>query len=324
MMTDNKNPWDEIEKPVADYNVLLVEGSGRIRMFWGKDTDGRFIFIVELEGEHRKEFENNGTSIQGIKTDLRAFKPAGSQGLVLTLEQKVDKDLFFGLCETLVAAVQPIEESGTALAVALTHIKRWKAFMAGNKRGILTPSEVRGLFAELQFLRLLASDPLSESDAVRAWCGPEGLNQDFVFGDRAVEIKALTGRERSRVKISSEDQLESVCDNLFLMVFRLTEQNDSSKSLSLNDLVGLIEGGLTDVQAAKELMKKLAKYGYVELREYDRPKILVSNHQSYRVVDGFPRIVRSGLPTGVSHVGYSIALEEINGFKCDVKEIWET
>ncbi|WP_254229107.1 PD-(D/E)XK motif protein [Agrobacterium salinitolerans] len=43
-----------------------------------------------------------------------------------------------------------------------------------------------------------------------------------MHGNTAVEIKSLSGTERSTVRISSEDQLESLNDNLFLRIYRLT------------------------------------------------------------------------------------------------------
>lgn len=49
----------------------------------------------------------------------------------------------------------------------------------------------------------------SSAVAVEAWLGPEKSHQDFIFGNTAVEIKSLSGTERSTVRISSEDQLKS-------------------------------------------------------------------------------------------------------------------
>ena len=40
--------------------------------------------------------------------------------------------------------------------------------------------------------------------------------QDFIFDNTALEVKTLSGRERNSVRISSEDQLDSLNDRLFL------------------------------------------------------------------------------------------------------------
>ncbi len=149
-----------------------------------------------------------------------------------------------------------------------------------------------------------------------AWCGPDGLHQDFVFGNTAVEVKTLSGRERSTVRISSEDQLESLTDNLFLLVYRLSEMPDSERALSLNGLVHQIEGELTDPVSIEGLLSRLAAYGYVELQEYDKPEFLVSAEHAYHVKDGFPRLVRSGLPDGLTRLSYEIEIEKIGAFEC--------
>lgn len=314
-------PWDEIGNPNIDYNVRLVAGAGAIPIFWGKDVSGDCLFIIELEGSHSAQFRRDGTSVHGIGVDLRDGGDSQHQRLVLTLEKHVDRDLFFGLCETLASSLGPITDSDVALAVALTHIKRWKAFLAGRKGRGLSPEEVRGLFAELQFLRSLYHERLSTTEAVHAWCGADRAQQDYIFGDTAVEIKSLSGRERNAVRISSEDQLESLTGELFLMVYRLSELPDSAQAVSLNEVVQSIEQVVSEAEALEEFSRKLAAYGYAPLADYDTPRFHVSSSQAYRVTDGFPRLVRSLIPDGIARLSYDIELETIRPFECDGNEI---
>jgi len=58
------------------------------------------------------------------------------------------------------------------------------------------------------------------------------------------------------------------------------------------------------------------------MREYDKPKFLVAAQHAYRVIDGFPRLVRSGLPDGIVRLGYEIELEKIAAFECDPNMVW--
>lgn len=313
-------PWDDIGNPNADYNVRRVAGSGSVPLFWGKDVDGNCLLVIELAGDHHAQFRKDGTSVHGIGVDLRQSDEPGQQRLVLTLEKHVDRDLFFGLCETLVASLVPVTDPGAALSVALTHIKRWKAFLAGRKSGGLSPEQVRGLFAELQLLRALYGKRLSTTNAVEAWCGADRVQQDFIFSDTAVEVKALSGRERNAVRISSEDQLESLTSNLFLMVYRLSEMPESDQAVSLNALVQHIEQEIAEADALEQFSRKLAAYGYVPLAEYDAPRFLVSDTTAYRVVEEFPRLVRSLIPQGIARLSYDIELESIRPYLCDQTE----
>jgi hypothetical protein len=317
-----QTPWDDIRTPVVDFTVRLAAETGRIPVFWGKDKDGHCLLIVELEGEHSVQFRRDAVQIQGIRLDLRQ-EDARQQRLVLTLEKHVDQDIFAALCESLIGALAPITDPATGLAVALAHLKRWKAFLAGKRNRLLSPEEIRGLFAELLFLRsLYRGGHLPEENAVESWCGIEGVHQDFIFGNTAVEIKSLSGKERNTVRISSEDQLEGLSDNLFLMIFRLSEIPESDEALSLNDVVCRIEKELTVAVALESFTGKLAGYGYLPLPEYDQPRLQTTGAKAYLVTADFPRLVRAHLPDGVTRVSYEIKLEKISPFEVEQEQIF--
>lgn len=318
---NRQTPWDEIRIPSTDYNVRLVAGAGSIPVYWGKDIDGHCLLLVELAGDHNEQFRKDSVQVQGIRLDLRQGDDE-QQRFVLTLEKHVDQDLFSGLCEALIGSIAPVNDPAAALSVALAHIKRWKAFLAGKKTRLLSPEEIRGLFAELLFLRSLYQGNLSEKTAMQAWCGVEGVHQDFIFGNTAVEVKSLSGKERNTVHISSENQLEGLSDNLFLMIFRLNDMPDSDRALSLNDAVRRIENELTDSGALEDFSAKLAGYGYIPLQEYDLPKLQINSTHTYRVTEDFPRLIRSGLPEGVTRVSYEIELEKISLFEVDTEHIF--
>ena len=125
------SPWDEIAIPGADFNVRQVPGETGVPCFWGRDTNGACIFVVELLGDHTAHFKKNAVKANGIDVDLRAGHP-GQQRLVLILETQVDQDLFQGLCQTLASALETARDSASSLAIALTHIRRWKAFFSGR------------------------------------------------------------------------------------------------------------------------------------------------------------------------------------------------
>lgn len=322
-MTNKVTPWDEIQIPDAEYNVRLIAGTGSIPLYWGKDIAGHCLFIIELQGDHSEQFRKDSISVHGLNLDLRRLDVTTKQGLILKLEKHVDKDIFLSLCETLITSLQPLTDSSAALAITLTHIKRWKMFLSGRKRDILSAEEIRGLFCELQFLRFLYQGHLNEKDAIEAWVGPEGSHQDFIFGNAAVEIKSVSGRERSTVRISSEDQLETLCDNFFLVIFRINEMPESRQAMSLNELVRFIEEEFNDADAVEELLRRLAAYGYMEIAEYEKPKFVVATRHAYFVDKDFPRLIRSQIPDGIVRATYEIELEKISAFKCDMIRVTE-
>lgn len=315
-------PWDAIKTPSDDISVRQIETGGILPLYWGKDVLGRCIYMVEFSSDVTELYNQKIFSIHGIKIDLKELKTTGNQGLILVLEKHIDQDLFYGLCETLIHALSEVSDSQLGLSVALSQIKRWKAFMAGKKGRVLSADEVRGLFSELKFLQHMLDKVESELGALDAWQGPDSSHQDFVFSDTAVEVKSLSGRERSTVKISSEDQLESLSSNLFLKVFRLVDMSESNVSISLNELVKAVQETLTEAEAIEMFDCKLAKAGYVEMQAYDQPRFVVAGEQTYRVEGEFPKIVRSELNAGLTRVGYEIKLESILNYICADKDVW--
>lgn len=315
-------PWDGIPTPAADFTVVRIAETTGVPIYWGRDTAAQCLLIVELEGEFTTQFRRDTTPLHGIGVDLRNSDIAGEQRLVLTLARHIDSDLFLGLCETLIASLKDVTDPATALAVTLAHLKRWKAFLAGRNARLLSPEEVRGLFGELHVLRTLYQDTLTQAAAVDAWCGPDDSHQDFIFGNRAIEVKSLSGRERSTVRISSEDQLESLVDELFLLTQRLSDMPNAQHALSLNGIIALIERELTDAEAIEQFTDKLAGMGYAPLSDYDSPHFVVGGLQGYRVTDKFPRLIRSALPSGIAKVSYNVMLEAIAPFSCDDTELF--
>lgn len=310
------SPWDGIGVPGSDFNVRQVGGDSPVDCFWGRDASGACLFIVELDGDHSAAFRGDPVTVRGITVDLRGGEQ-GRQRLVLTLEKEVDRDLFESLCRTLFASLSHATDDPSALAVALAHLRRWKTFLSGRPGQLLSAEEVRGLFAELAFLEELLHSGFAASAAVEAWLGPERSHQDFIYGNTAVEVKSLSGAERSTVRISSEDQLESLNDALFLRIHRLSDLPEAPGARSLNALVDFIQGRLAATGALEAFDRRLVTHGYASLPDYDMPEFVVTETRTYRVDSGFPRLARSELPAGIGKVTYDIRLEAIAPWLCD-------
>ncbi|MBU9823434.1 PD-(D/E)XK motif protein, partial [Rahnella perminowiae] len=160
------------------------------------------------------------------------------QNLVITLENKSDEDIFTLLLNSIIFSMTAADSS-KAIYEVFEAIKRWKLFLASKRMHVLTPSQIRGLYAELTFLMTLLSEASAEDhqSILDAWKGPEKAQHDFIFNNIAIEIKSLNGDERSTVKISSEDQLESKFKKLSLKIYALGESEDVENRSSLNQLV---------------------------------------------------------------------------------------
>lgn len=309
------SPWDAITIPGADFNVRQVAAKTAVPCFWGRDANGSCLFIVELQGDHAAQYRKNAVTVNGVDVDLRAGD-SGRQRLILALEREVDRDLFEGLCRSLALALEHATDSASSLAVSLLHIRRWKTFLSGRSQH-LSAEDVRGIFAEIVFLMELINRKMPNEVAVGSWFGPERSHQDFIFGNTAVEVKSLSGSERSSIRLSSEDQLESLNDLLFLRVYRMSSLADSAVARSLNEIVLEVQLLLDEADAVEAFDRKLVARGYAPLPEYDQPRFVVSETLTYCVSEEFPRLVRSKLQTGIANVAYDIRLEAISSHQCD-------
>ena len=318
----HSTPWDDIEQPKVHYNIRRVNPNAIIPTYWGKDVHGNCLLITELEGDHQQAFFNANVNIQGIDVDLRQHSTKREQTLVLTLTSHADIDLFYALCKTLARNLGDTSNSKTALTIVLNHLKRWQRFLAGKSPRLLSPWEVRGLFAELHFLQSLYTHLLSQNEALNAWIGPMGGSQDFVFANTAVEIKTISNKGPNLVYISSENQLESPCEKLYLTTSRIIESSELPSAISLNEMVQRIETDLTESSVLDEYQTKLAEVGYVELHRYNNPSMQVAETRVYGVTDEFPRIIRSRIPNGIQNVKYQLQIDAVEPFVCPLETIW--
>lgn len=320
---NHRTPWDEIQRPVENYNVRLTDTYGLIPTYWGKDPGGKCLFVARLDGNHLKTLREAQLSIQGIEVDLRARPQDGHQNLVLTLVSHLDRELFHALCETLARSLRSAHDSGQAMEMVVSHLKRWQKFLAGGKAHLLSITEIRGLFAELEVLRTLLELGLRKSDVVEAWQGADGGNQDFVVKGLAMEVKSIAPKATNRVDIASESQLDSAADALFLVVKYVAQGSGAFGVQSLNEIVRQIVRRLVGTAALEEFQIRLGQAGYEELDHYNNPQFQVSATRAFEVREGFPRLVRSNLDAGIHQVRYSLDIEALKPFECPIHQLWD-
>ena len=315
-----RSPWDQITVPSQDRNVKLVEGVAAVPCYWARNASGSCLFIIELEGDFVESMRANLIRVKGIKIDLISAGQ-GLQQLILELQKEGDHDLFENFCRALVNSLTKAENSEAAFVIAWGHIRRWKAFFGGSVQQ-LSPELVQGLFAELLFLkqRIAAA---SIEDAIASWMGPNGGQQDFIYGKISVEVKSVMGTARNSVRISSLDQLESLQERLYLRAYILRTTPNSTSGTSLNQLVEDIRALIAESPALDDFERKLFELRYQPLPAYDKPGFLVSEVRTYQVHEDFPRLIRSEQSPWLANVSYDIKLEGLAKYVCDDVELKE-
>lgn len=233
----------------------------------------------------------------------------GRYALTTRLRRSELRVLFGHLCEDLIESARG-RTPEDVMAFVQDRIARWETLFARDSDGLLDEASLRGLIAELLFLRDCALPAVGQSAAVHAWRGPLGNDHDFEFSQTAVEVKSVT--EAQTVTISSLEQLDEGPKPLRLSVFQLERSvSDAAPAFSAADLVGEVRDAVRDDSAARaSLEEKLALAGFRDHQTYSTRWYTLSGVSHFNVVEGFPRVQRADVAPGVVDVRYGVDLRQ--------------
>jgi hypothetical protein len=318
----DKLPWDEIKAPLVGYSWLRTDLSEKFRFWWGKNHNGWPILLFELGSDHTEVFRKRRPKVKGLDIDIVSLTDNAKQGLIVSLTRPSDADIFYRLCLSIVRAATEAETEGQAVLAVLNHLDRWRDFLSNARRRLLSPDEIRGLFAELTMIRTFVQDySLARDDVVTAWQGPLRKPQDFEFPQVAVEVKAFGGTKGNSVQISSEQQLQATNVPLYLVAVELFNGDGDPARISLNGLAKEVEGLLGD-SAARTFRDRLAIAGYAELPDYDLIEFVTGRLETYYAANDFPAIRSSELRNGISQVRYELDLNSARKFLVPRIPVW--
>jgi hypothetical protein len=211
-----------------------------------------------------------------------------------------------------------------AVQRTLAQIELWKNFFAGAAAGALSENRQTGLFGELTFINAVIHAGAAVEIPVIAWTGCSATNQDFEFGNIAVEVKSTTSADLNEVAITNVRQLDATgVERLYLS--RLAFDVRIGEGQTLVSLVSGLRKTVMEkvpfLQVAFE--EKLLSAGYQDrhAEEYSARAYSLRQHLAYRVEGEFPRLEESSLPPGVSSVKYRISLHGFDQYREDPEEI---
>ncbi|MDT7526723.1 PD-(D/E)XK motif protein [Pseudidiomarina sp. GXY010] len=304
MTTMNESSGPFRDDPWSDMNIGLYPRSAR-RLY---QNDDRFWVSIDEHGRRLFFVEENGAYEQSrlekvAFVEIHHYQPKqGVTRACCVLEDTNLLDMF-----TIVAkdvAYRCSDYTGQKLFKNFyARIEAWGNFLKPARSGIGF-KRLMGFFSELYVLKTLFADWLPAEQAIQAWGGPSGNNQDFLYNGVSVEVKSTLYGEKKVVTISSEHQLDSDGEQCFLLHISLSLGN-TFNSLTLRDLVTEIELTLTeDAQALSDFRVKVAQdFGQASRIELDTP-FLIRELNIYNVDNHFPKLTPK-------HIQYS----EISGVK---------
>lgn len=271
-----------------------------------------------------------------IRSVAKPVKPALSQVVLVeryedqtgrwnvsfTLQNRQFDEVFLRLADDVLSRSAGSVNEVAALDRVGVVFDEWRRLLKARPNGLLSMEELRGLIGELWMLLGYFSDGRSLDAAVAGWLGPLGLPQDFWYPEDGYhEVKAI-GPATTRVRISSEYQLDaSPLELVILLVGGTNEQTIGA--VNLPALVNRVMARLFDEGSSHEpFAERLARLG-VDLHEgfYHETWFVVTRLTGYGVGDSFPAIRASALPLGVERVTYQIDVTSLEEFKIHSTEV---
>lgn len=263
-------------------------------------------------------------SSEAVEVSLDKSIP-GKTLLYLSVTSASYEELFFKFCGDLLSVMDGAESEAFALSRLANRYETWKAFWK-TPRQQMTEEKVRGLTGELIYLLSCLDHGMDPGEALQAWVGPDGADQDFVFANAWTEVKTVR-QSAAEVQISSLEQLVNPkvmaeANNVEgrLAVIRLHSRPAGNESITLPGLYQKILDRLKDRPHAQ-----LNFINSVELAGADIKNGTQENKLHFELLefslydvngDGFPRLIRdSNLPAGVTKARYSLSIPALEPWK---------
>lgn len=312
MKTRIEQVWDQImeaaaAQPIAEgsYRLRRIDPGFRFDVFAGADSSGYLMLAIGV-GRSPPALTLESASLDYF----RQQRSDGSWLMALRLRQQGLTGVFGGLCQDLVDAMAIVSDEDALVALFRDRLTLWKKLFDHGLGGLLEPHQVKGLIAEIMVLEtLLLRGTRSPLEAVTAWVGQRGADQDFQFSDEAVEVKAVSpGAEN--ISISSLQQLDALVPIRVIVYTMRPASLGEPGAIGLNSLVPRVEGRLAASPDALSVFKgRLLEGGYVEGPHYDTILFQPMASEEFPVTESSPKLTVASVPQGVTSAGYTISLD---------------
>lgn len=293
-----ESPWPAhagIHRPTGAISLILETEQGGVRALRLKDqTKGYHVDVI---------YENSsGADVATIRIHETS---------------ETYREVFEVFCADILEHWIRHAAVAASLGALTQRLACWKKFFQRGPQFGLIREDYIGLYGELSFIEEALKQAPTSHSIVNAWQGPLGTNQDFLFGHLAVEIKTITGNEIDKVRITNARQLDSSgLEKLFLARFAFDFRQGSGRSLP--QLIASLKSTLATISldSLSVFNDRLLEAGVVEAipNDFDGWGFTLRHFCAYNIAEGFPRLLESALPFGVSEVSYILNLSSAAKF----------
>jgi hypothetical protein len=264
--------------------------------------------------------------IKGLNISVDSHQKAAGVDLTLLLELQQTEyiDVFVTFIARVCEEMEVLKKPADAVRAVIALVERWKGFFAGNSE-LLSEGRQTGLYGELHLMACLVNAGLPIDQLVKAWTGSKRTNQDYEFGDVSIEVKSTAAVDATTVSITNIRQLDETGLELLLLsrvLLDARQGNEHTLPILINTLRAAIEQQAPEMTLDFEEKILQAKYRNNHAEHYANRTYAERGLEFYEVREGFPRLVESDLPTGVTKASYEITLENCKPFEQPLEDVF--
>ncbi|MEW2046597.1 PD-(D/E)XK motif protein [Streptomyces sp. NPDC005476] len=329
-MTVTEDEWRELESPqeTPGRSSLRLHPESPLDIFLSVSHPGRQRMLV-LRADARSadpivRSVGRLPKAAGIEMNLSAVSRVEYELQVILTANEL-REVFNPLVADVADTAKAAPAAAEALAAAVDRFGRWQDLLRAVSRDGLSAEARRGLYGELLVLGDVLLTSLAQSEAVEAWTGPTGTNQDFQLADVAIEAKASVAKRPRSIRIASERQLDGTGTPALLLALAQLDERRGGSGESLNTRVESIRRQLTNPTTRVRFDGLLIQVGYLPGHHdlYEEPRYTLRELQFWHVREGFPRLVESDLPEGVGDCTYNVSTSGLDAYRATADEVRE-
>jgi Putative PD-(D/E)XK family member, (DUF4420) len=315
-----KDDWTKIQDSNPEvyitkgYRYLPIKTKSSRHFSLGFDSSNQHCLMFKvpksLLGE--KDFPDT----EGLEVRIDFGFGESQIGVVLKLKSDDFLDVFTSLTNDLLSTLSELNDDRQFIDTFFGRLGIWKMFLDKSGAKGLGPDRRRGLFGELYLLKEMILKTHG-SDGMKYWSGPSGAMHDFEVGSFAIECKTMAGNKSQKVTISNERQLEDEgYEDLYLTCIAITVRKNAIPSLVtiIKEIEQILE---PDPLNLVNFRNNLLRCGYNAIHEdiYRREGYHIDDTLTYKVVEGFPRLLAEDLMDGLGGLKYTVDLSACVDFK---------
>lgn len=301
-------------------DINAAGGSGRVqRRILPGGRRNVFLALEAPTGNRMMILRVSSGSLAGARM------PSDSRGLMMRLSHRGDgaaetdvelvltddqhRDIFDLLVRDLVEAAEQPEDEAVGVAHLLARLSDWQQLLRRLSPWGMSAKAQLGLWGELWVMRDVLAPAMGIADALDAWRGPLGADQDFQMGMVCMEVKTSAAHGLDRIPIASERQLE-VPDDVALVLMGVSVDARLGHGETLEDMVRAVRSSAVGSGCLSVLDDRLESSGYGagDAHPLGEMGYSVRSLAPFLVGTGFPRLVSANLPVGIADVRYRISL----------------